>query len=207
MSWARSNRWWLVALPVAVLLAVAASSYRVRTFWYEQGFHHRAATAKPGAYLRVVEGFEDGVGKTTRTFRVRVTGLTELTTVPDGVEPAGKPTPKGATAYRVDLELTADPDQDLNACRVVLVDENGRKYGGSDTDLLGQVNLCVPDETPGPRTPLLKGDERGRLAEGQDPRPESWSIGPVVLVRKGADIRSVQISFTPPDYVDLPLPR
>ncbi len=206
-SWLRANRWWLVVLPVALVLAVAASSYRVRTFWYDDGFHHRAATSDAGQYVRVVNHFEDAIGRTTRTFRVRANGLTELNTVPDDLEEAGRPTPRGATAYGVDLEFTADPGQDLNACRVVLVDEDGRKFGGSDTDLLGQVNLCVPDETPGPRTPLFAKDQRGLLEEGQDPRPESWSIGPVVLVPKGAVIRSVQISFTPPDYVDLPLPR
>jgi hypothetical protein len=206
-GWLRANRWWLLVLPVALVLAAAASSYRVRTFWYDDGFHHRTATAKPGGFVRVVNHFEDGVGKTERTFRVRASGLTELNQVPDSLEETGKPVPRGTTAYGVDLELEAAPDQDLNYCRVVLVDRDGRKFGGLDTDLFGQANMCVPEDTPGPNTPLSKGEKRGVLEEGEDPRPPSWSVEPVVLVPRGADIREVRISFTPPEYVGLPLPR
>lgn len=206
-GWLRVNRWWLLALPLTLVLSAAASAYHVRTFWYDEGFHHRTATAEPGEPVRVVNHFEDGIGKTTRTFRIRATGLTELNQVPDSLEETGKPVPKGATAYGVDLELTADPDQDLNYCRVVLVDSDGRKYGGLDTDLFGQSNMCVPEDTPGPNPPLSKGDKRGQLDDGEDPRPPSWSVEPVVLVPPGVDIRAVQISFTPPEYVELPLPR
>jgi hypothetical protein len=205
VSWLRLNRWWLLVLPLAVALMVGGSSYRVRTFWWESGLHREAAASTPGEFVRVVDDFEDALGATRRTYEVRASGMEELDEIPqDFGDP--EPVPSGAKAVRVALDFRAEPDQDLNYCRVMLVDADGVRYGGDTSDLLDQTNLCVPEDHPGPSSPLLKGSRRGVVPQGAE-RPASWSVEPIVLVPRDARPTSVWVTFTPPDYVRLPLPR
>ena len=76
-GWWRENRWWLPALPLFALPAMlAASAYNVRTYWYLPGLHHELASADQGEFVRVVEGYDDAEGQTSRTFRVRLSGFT-----------------------------------------------------------------------------------------------------------------------------------
>jgi hypothetical protein len=206
MSWGRRNRWWLVLLPVALVVLVAGSSYRVKTFWWDSGFHHVSATARPGSFLHVVQHFEDQLGPTRRTFDVRLDGVGKVAALP----PAGSssdpaPVPAGATAWRVELSWRAAPDQDLDACRVALVDASGARYGGDIEDPLGQVHQCVPDETPGPRSPLGRGAKRGQVPPGESPRPETWRTKVVVLLPTGTRPDRAWVTFGHPDYVVLPV--
>jgi hypothetical protein len=205
MRWLRSNRWWLVVLPLALALMLGASAYRVRTFWWESGLHREAAVSRPGDFVRVVDDFDDALGPTRRTYEVRAERLEKLPEIPqDFGDP--EPLPADTVAYRVPLDFRAAPDQDLNYCKVVLVDDAGRRFGGDTSDVLDQVNLCLPEGHGGPETPLLKGSKRGVVPPGEE-RPESWSVEPIVLVPEGARPTSVWVSFSPPEYVRLPLPR
>jgi hypothetical protein len=206
VSWWRANRWWLLVLPVAVVVMLGASAYRVQTFWWESGLHRAAATAESGRFVHVKDDFEDSLGPTRRSYDVRLDAVTEIDTLPQRSRSDPTSVPDGVTAWRVDLTWRARPDQDLNACRVLLVDASGARYGGDLTDPLRQIHLCVPEDTPGPRSPLSKGDRRGQAAPGTE-RPEEWRTHPIVLVREGARPRAAWVTFFPPDYVVLPVPR
>ncbi len=81
-NWLRANRWWILALPFALALMLAASAYRVNTFWWENSFHDETGRAEPGKPLEAVNHFKDGVGETTRTFSVTFTGLSEVDEIP-----------------------------------------------------------------------------------------------------------------------------
>lgn len=205
-GWGRRNRWWLVLLPFALVVLVAGSSYRVKTFWWESGLHHMSAEARPGERLHVVQDFEDQLGPTRRTFDVRLDDVRRVGALPEQASfDEAEPVPAGAAAWRVDLSWRAAPDQDLDTCRVALVDASGARYGGEIGDVLGQVHQCVPDDTPGPRSPLGKGSERGQVPEGESPRPEAWETHVVVLLPSGARPTAAWVTFGPPDYVVLPV--
>ena len=206
MSFLRANRWWLPVVPIALVAMLAASSYRVKTFWWESGLHHEAATASVGRYVHVVDDFGDQLGPTRRTYDVRADGIEQLDTIPTDYGSDTGPVPAGVTAWRVDLAWRAKPDQDLQGCRVLLVDADGARYGGDENDPLQQVYPCVPEDRPGPSSPLVKGDVRGKVEPGKD-RPAEWRTHPIVLARKGVTPRAVWITFSAPDYVVLPLPR
>lgn len=204
-SWWRMNRWWLLVLPVAVAVASLASAYRVKPFWYEDGLHHALATAEPGRPVRVVDGFRDTGGETTRTFDVELEAL-----VP--VEQVRSPTrdtvgvPPGVTAYQVRLAFSAAPDQELNFCHVALIDSEGNRYGGDVPDPLGQDNPCLPKGHEGPDPAILRGQQRGVVPPGHE-RPETWTVTPVVLVAKDVRITDALVWFDLPDYARLPAPR
>lgn len=205
-DWLRANRWWILALPFALALMLAASAYRVNTFWWENGFHDETGRAEPGKPLEVVNHFKDGVGETTRTFSVTFTGLSEVDEIPIKDE-LPIPTPDGMTAYKVHLDFEADPMQDMNNCVVSLLDTEDNHYrlemSGPPT---GQSNNCVPLDTPGPRQPLFKEEKRGQL-EGTQPRPRKWSVEPILLVKEGAKLTEARVAFQWPEYVVLPMPR
>lgn len=205
-TWLRANRWWLLALPFAIAVMLAASSYRVNTFWWENGFHDETGRSEPGKPIKVVNHFEDSVGETTRTFSVTFTGLSEVDEIPIQYDAPIK-TPDGMTAYKVHLDFEADPQQDMNYCTVSLIDVDDNHYvlpsSGGPT---GAINFCVPLDTPGPTTPLLKEDKRGQT-EFTEPRPRKWSVEPIVLAKEGAKLTEARIAFSWPEFVTLPLPR
>lgn len=204
-GWLRSNRFWLPAVPLAFLAMLAGSSYHLKTFWYDNGLHHVIARAEPGRSVYVVDPYDDAQGHTAHRFRVRLDGLTRVTQVTDS---SGDRVdlPAGADAYQVDLSFRAAPSMALSYCNVALVDVDGNRFGGDQSDPVRQSNKCVPEGHEGPTAALFKGQLRGAVPPGAE-RPPSWSVAPVVLVRHGAHIRAAWLWFDRPDYVVLPLAR
>lgn len=205
-SWLRRNRWWLLLVPVGLLVMLGGSAYRVQTFWWESGLHREVGSAPAGQYAEVDQPFEDSLGPTRRRFAVRFASLVEVDEIPVQSESETQPVPDDLDAYQVNLAFRAAPDQDLNGCKVMLLDERGHRYGGDDTDPLGQIYRCVPEDTPGPASPLLKGDRRG-VVDPDAERPGEWVTHTVVLVPEGVTPARAWISFFAPDYVSLTLPR
>ena len=50
-GWLRRNRWWLLALPVALALALASAAYRINDLWFENGWHRVDATVEQGRFV------------------------------------------------------------------------------------------------------------------------------------------------------------
>ena len=96
-TWWRENRFWLAALPVALAAVIAASSYNVRPFWYDNGLHHEVAAAATGDYARATISYDDDLGATSRTFEVRLAGLRGTDTYPYLFDGPGPP-PEGVEA-------------------------------------------------------------------------------------------------------------
>lgn len=205
-SWLLRNRWWLALLPLGLVVMLAGSAYRVQTFWWESGLHREVSSASAGRYAEVSQEFEDALGPTRRTFTVRVASLVEVEEIPVQYETEMQTVPDDLDAYQVNLAFRAEPDQDLNGCKVMLLDGRGHRYGGDDTDPLGQIYRCVPQDTPGPNSPLIKGDRRG-VVDPEAERPGEWVTHTIVLVPDGVTPRRAWISFFAPDYVSLTLPR
>ncbi|MBO3103566.1 hypothetical protein [Cellulomonas fengjieae] len=201
-GWWRRNRWALVALPAALVLALAASGDRVRTMWWQQDLR-RPATAEGGESIQFRQRVLDGVGGTMPVdVQVRLDGVDDAPVLPDDMT-----LPAGTRAVQVDLTLSADPDVVLTGCSLAVRDATGTRYvyewnsGGA----LQAVVPCVPEDTPGPRPSL--GDLDDVLSEqSTPPRPETWSVSPVVVVPDDVEIADVVLWWQMPQYVLLEVP-
>lgn len=205
----RPSRWWIAAVPVSVVAMLAASGYRVPTFWYGSGLHHELASAEPGQWAEVVEEYSDAHGDTTRRYSVRLAGLGGADTAYEDRLGDELTLPEGMVARTVRLNFRAEPDQPLKSCAVTLVDDRGREYRvGHLNDAIGpRVHNCVPEDAPGPSVAVLEKDQRGATPTGEEPRPAQWSTTPAIAVPEDATLVELRISFEEPDYVTLTLPR
>ncbi|MFW5473524.1 hypothetical protein ACOCJ5_09450 [Knoellia sp. CPCC 206450] len=204
----RPSRWWMAAVPVAIVAMLAANGYRVPVFWWQSGQHHEIASGDRDEWVRVTEDYTDALGDTTRTYEVRLAGLGGADTAYEDRGGDEFTLADGMVARTVDLDFRAEPDQTLKNCAVTLVDDRGRQYRvGHVQDGIGPtVTNCVPEETPGPSVAIFETERRGALPPKELPRPREWSTSPTVAAPKDARFVEVRISFENPDYVTLRLP-
>jgi hypothetical protein len=196
-GWWRRNAVWLVLLPVAVLTAAGASSFRVWAYWWPMGLHHevdRVSLDEPahlaGEYYDL--GFDVPERANTHVLReidATVTHVEQVTELPPPSYGDPVPIPEGSVAYEVGLHLAAEPRTDLSLCQIVLVGEDGTRYGESSTDVLGSSNRCsLPD------------------AEGFVSEQPEWDVTSFVLADPDVAITQVRLAFGGPEYVTFELP-
>lgn len=204
----RPSRWWMAAVPVAVVAMLAANGYRVPVFWYQSGQHREIADGDAGRWVQVSEQTSDAHGDLTRRYEVRLDGLGGASSEYEAGFDAFT-LPEGMVARTVRLDFRAAPDQVLKACALTLVDDRGRQYRvGHVSDGIGpRTTVCVPEDTPGPSLAVLSSMQRGALPEDEAPRPGEWSVEPAIAVPEDARFVELRISFEDPDYVTLRLPR
>ena len=196
-GWWRRNRWGLIALPVTVAAALAASSYRVEAQWWLEK-PRDLVHAEQGEWTTFSSSQYDRTGDVPFTVRVRL----------DGVRPAEElfggegddlelDLPAGVHAVAVDLELAAPPDAALATCDLVVRDSRGTEYDyQSSTPTITQATSpCVPPDARGPDLDII---------EGLDPdpgprRPDEWRVSPVVFLPDGVEVTEVVLSWGPPD--------
>ncbi|MEO6791168.1 MAG: hypothetical protein ABI249_00050 [Ornithinibacter sp.] len=80
-GWLRRNRFGLLALPLVAALAVAANGIRLDDDWWNTGLRS-ATSGTQGEFVRYQQGFTDALGTTSRTLRVRVDGIRQVTEIP-----------------------------------------------------------------------------------------------------------------------------
>jgi hypothetical protein len=196
-SWGRRNAVWLVLLPIAIAAAAGASSFRVWAFWWPVGLHHEVDRVAVGQAAHLAGEYYDlgiNVPERANTYVLR-----EIDVTVQGVErveqlPApsyGDPVtiPDGSVAYQVQLHFAAEAQTDLSGCQIILVSDDGTRYGESSTDVLGSSNRC---STP---------DAAGFVSE----QPE-WDVTSFVLADPGVEITQVRLGFGGPEYVTFDLP-
>jgi len=205
MIGARPSRWWIVAIPFAIALMLAASGYRVGTFWFHNGQHRVLASADAGEWARASEDYTDVFGDTTRSYAVRLAGWGQESSTVVNSRGEEFALPDGMVARTVNLEFEAEPDQALTSCTISLIDDRGRRFdnGGSTSQVANESSACVPEETPGPSLAVLDSDVRGATPDDTQPRPTRWATSPQVVVPRDAEIVEVRVSFEHPDYVRL----
>ncbi|MCB1300913.1 MAG: hypothetical protein KDB28_06555 [Tetrasphaera sp.] len=211
-GWWRDNRAWLAALPVAAAVGAGASAYQVRTFWWESGMHRQVAAPAPGEPAGLTERYRDGQGETSRTLSVRLLGIDPAPADAAAADPAPPdPTPPdpappdpgpaggapGAAAYRVRLEFSARPDQELRPCRIAVLGADGSRYEAEPG-----LSPCLPEDHPGPSASVIEGDPRGHVEPGEE-RPATWQVAPVIQTAAAARIVAVRVWFGYPEYVEL----
>lgn len=200
-GWWRENRFWLPAVPVALVAALHASAYQSwRAEVHDAGPNDRVAAAAAGEDARFSEDYEDAVGPTSRTLTVRLDRLEVVDTYPFEAFEDPAPPPEGLQVVAAHLDWSAEPDQVVRSCTVALVDGDGRRY----EPLPGTIqDLCVNYGQEGPSDPVNADTERGQLDPGSEPRPPQWSTAPRFLVPEGREITRVLVWWTLPRYAEL----
>ncbi len=176
MTWLRRNRVWLAVLPLALALMFAASSSRLKRWWWDNELHAPMDTASAGSWATWHDEVDkyDGAHE-VRDFEVRVTSIDTVRAAPmEYGDPV--PVPKGSTGLQPRLEFRS-VSGDIDACDVWLVAEDGTRYGDAEIDALGQYDPCLPVDGD--------WDEIG-------PR---WKAAPVVPVDPGARITQVWVTL------------
>jgi hypothetical protein len=197
-GWWRRNRWALVALPLALLLVLAASADRVRTLWWEQGLH-RPTVGAPGETVSFDQRVRDGLGGTSRiAVQVRLDGVHEPATLPRDLV-----VPDGARAVQVDLTLAADPDLVLAGCSLAVRDAAGTRYDYVSIawGAYQPVSPCVPEDAPGPMPSLGDLDDEDQAADPGPPRPATWTVSPVVVLPADVEPTDVVLWWQLPQHV------
>ncbi len=206
----RPSRWWILAVPVAVSLMLASSGYRVNQLWYVLGQHNATAKVGPQEWASATWAFDDALGETSRTFQVRFTGWGAVSDVTEERLGSGgdTPLPKGMVSRQVTLEFRAAPDQPMKYCNLTLVDDQDRLYRLGDLiGPFGELDPCIPEDAPGPESPLSPEQKRGQLPLGSGPRPSEWTVTPALVVPEDAKFTELRVAYENPNYVSITLPR
>lgn len=192
--WWRRNRWALLALPLVVALAAFAGSYRIGVFWdpYELT---DPVDGKAGEPLV----FTDTIPDPTGDLEVAVTLTAGPSTVTDHYDDAdGKmqyfPRHEGTRIWVTELTYDVEPGTFVEACDVVVVDQEGRRslYGGANLDILGAPSVCAP--------PLVATDEGTTL-----PRPDSYTLPVYVRLADGAEPTQLYVYWKTPRFARIVL--
>lgn len=181
--WLARNGWWLVALPVVLVLALASAAYRVNDFWYENGWHREIASVPAGEFVtarHTVYGFDQRPKDVGMRMRVGAVGLT--TELRDGLGNA-RTMPAYARGAKLRLDFQAVDGKPAPYCEVYVIDADGSWYAAEELD--AGTNPCPP---PG-------GSPSDRTA------PQSWSRLVVAALPKTARPVAVRVGVTRPGYV------
>ncbi|RPF23026.1 hypothetical protein [Myceligenerans xiligouense] len=202
-GWWRRNAVWLAILPLMIAAAAAAWSFRLVNLWWPTELVDRVDSVGAGQTAHFVgEYFDLGLNDpalantwVTREVDVRVLDVRTVEGLPQSVVAQIDRVPDGSAAWRVDLDLTAEPGTDLGSCQVMLVTSDGTRYGGRGTsgtalDPLGQGNPCMPPDA----------------LDSIAPDAGTWQASTVVLTRAGDTPDEVWLSFGSPHYVTLDVP-
>lgn len=203
-TWWHRNRWALLALPLVLALAWAATSYRILTLWHPFQLTEEV-TAPPGEPAHFVHELSDAKGPYVIDLDLTASPARQVTSLthPDH-STSFFPAQGGTVVWQIDLTVTADPDTVVNGCRVRLVDTLGRETTYSSVAPGADVPFapCVPLETPGP-WPALTEDEEP--APDEPPRPGTYTVP--IIFRTADDFvpDRLDLWYEPPRYASLPV--
>ncbi len=204
VGWLARNRWGLGLLPLALVLALAASSDRVKTYFWDSDLHEPLVTAQ-GAWRPYSEPYTLDDGEHTMSLKARLDAVGPLT-AQQAAGPYSYVLPSGTAAVQVELSVQADPNTPLTGCQMALRDADGNQYTYEATDVAGgqPTSSCVPADTPGPNASL------GQLSEpdpDQKPRPAQYTVKPIWVIPAGVRITEVDLWWTIPKYLAFRTPQ
>ena len=182
-GWLRRNRWWLLALPIALAVALASAAYRVNDFWYENGWHDEIASVRQGRFVTTQHTVYSLDQKPERVdLRMRLGAVGSTDEWHDGLGTARTMPPK-AVGVKVRLDFQAVKGKPAPYCEVFVVDTEGNRYPVEELD--AGSNPCPP---PG--------------GSPDDPTaPKTWSRVVGAAVPKTARVNAVRVGVSWPGYV------
>ena len=171
-GWTRRNRWGLLALPLALAAALAASSDRVKLYFWDEGLRQPQRAAQgdvaglPATRYTRQRGRAPAQGEGAAGRRAAGGHAVAVDVAARSCRPARRRS-RWSSAWR------PTPDLPLSACRLAVRDAEGTRY-----DYLAELGSaqpfspCVPPDAPGPNRALGELDE-GRDTSDEPARPES----------------------------------
>lgn len=209
MTWVRRNRLGLILLPVALVLAVLASSSRLVHFWLPYvGSDVTKGTVGQGVHLE--QAWLDRAGDHVRRVDVTVHGVarTEVIRNWNGEDIPGEG-PKGTQLWRVSLTLAAEPDQVVRGCQLEIEDTRGRRYRYAPLHVTPsqlKTSPCLNPDEEGPEADFTGRSGSASPAPGdQLPRPARWDTVADLVLAGDAEPAYVRIWWDLPSVIVVPV--
>lgn len=198
-GWLSRNRWGLGLMPLATVLALAASSDRVKTYWWEADLHD-PVVAEQGEWMEYSQPYELDDGEHVMSLRVRLDSVRTMTDAEVSAGSLGTELPEGTRAVQVTLSVAADPGMPVAGCQGQLRGDDGTRYAYQQS-LVGEIeagSVCVPVSTPGPLTTFGKLEMPG---PDEEPRPPEYSVKRAWVIPKDAVVNQFDLWWETPEYI------
>ncbi|GLY32980.1 hypothetical protein [Kineosporia sp. NBRC 101731] len=197
-GWLSRNRWGLGLLPLATVCALAASSDRVKPYWWDADLHEPVPAAQ-GEWLGYSQPYTLDDGEHVMSLRARLDSVHRLS-AEEAAGATGYVLPAGAVAVRVTLSVQADPATPLTGCSMALRDADGNRYTYVPTLVAdGQpTSPCVPADAPGPNATF---GELSMPGPDEQQRPASYTVTPVWVVPAAATFTEADLWWDLPEYI------
>ncbi|MBT0770864.1 hypothetical protein KIH74_18115 [Kineosporia sp. J2-2] len=197
-GWLSRNRWGLGLLPLAAVLALGASSDRVKTYYWDADLH-QPTVARKGVWLDYAEPYTDSTGDNVRKVSLKLDSVRRLS-AQEATGSLSYEMPEGTAAVEVTFSVESDPQTPLFGCQAALRDTAGNRYFYLVTNVAGgqDIPVCTPRDAPGPYDLLGK---RAEPMDGESPRPASYTVTRVWVVPADAEYTELDLWWDTPRYV------
>jgi hypothetical protein len=202
----RSSVLTVAALPVALALALGASSQRLVDRWWPTFPNERLSAAADGS-VRLSDTLEDARGSHRRVVTMRFVSLERVNEYQASPGSKAEPAkvPAGQSLWRLTMHFASDPQTILGACEVQVRDAEGRQYSpgvGDAVEGAFEYTSCTPPGRAGPM-PALSADAP---AQSFDPRPAEYARRQRLLLPSGVTPDNVRVWFDTPLYAEFDVP-
>lgn len=196
----RRNARPLLAIPVLLALAVAASGQRMVDLWWPSGLHDRVdLDARGMAAFDTVADLQTGPRRQHVEVRLVEVAATDRMPMQDGSDVA---VPPGFHALRVRVHVETDPETVLSTCQVLLRDDAGATYPAGTAVFDGGTNdlaSCQPTDVENPSGFEVDAAKRST-------RPPAYDRDAVFVLPEGVRPVTVRVSPDLFRYADWPVP-
>lgn len=212
ISWLQKNKWGLILVVPALVLALGASSFRLVTIYLpwsaEYGTHVEGEVVIPSERVGV-----ELPGNQKFEAHLTMLSLTPVTSVadPNSYSDAELTAAPGARLWRLNTVVRADPQMVLVDCKLSLEDEAGNHYTATPGKLSdglpalgGWDDLCVPTGASGPSADLLN---EYVPADPENERPERYRVETYFALPESVTPSRVRVSIAQGKYwtIDAPV--
>ena len=196
----------VAALPLALVLAMGASSQRLVDRWWPT-FPHERLTAAADRSVQLSDTLDDAKGTHRRDVTMRFVSLAPVEDYQESADAKTLPAtvPDGQTLWRLTLHFATDPATVLGACQVQVRDAEGRQYSPGVGDAVDDVldfPSCTPPGAAGP-LPAISADGP---EQAFDPRPAEYDRRYHLLLPAHARPADVRVWFDTPLYAEFDVP-
>ena len=206
MTWLQRNRWGLILLVPALVVALAAASFRMVNL-YLPWSSDRGIAVENQVVIPSERTLVDYPNNEVYAATLTPVALVPAATGDDYVEFTAAP---GARLWRLSVKVEADPEMVLSECSLSLEDAAGTVYeasggkvssGEAYVDTWG--NLCTNADTPGPSVDL---NNVYVPVDPQYARPRNYQVNRYFAIPTGIEPTAVRVSLARSPHWTVPAP-